>query len=365
MAVQMIGSFFQPTSRHWRLYQQFRDILCSGYVGRNPTERISQVAIGQRSPARGVFTGMFALGKSLSVRQILSTFPRMIAHTSFRGVEFAAVQVVSVTVTCPVDGSVRTFCLEFLRAIDQLLNTNYLNSFGHRHSTATELIQTVEKVAQTHSLGLVVIDDVQNLNRVKKKICVAFADAMISFSLAAGVPIVFVGNTSILKNSGFSAPLSFQGVEHTHWTRFEDGSEDWSAFLENLWACNYTFEENSLTDDLRSTMYHCTQGIPGIATRLYGIAQKRVIESSGSERITSDLLQNIAKASFLPAEQQVLEAVRKNDIISVRDMWDLDEADFVESPGRKSKCKPPQKPKTHRAARAEILLSEFPRWSHV
>ncbi|MFR6258805.1 MAG: AAA family ATPase, partial [Anaerovoracaceae bacterium] len=63
------------------------------------------------------------MGKTLTIKKVLSLFPQVIRHTEYQGRPFEHEQIVYVTIESPANNSPRGACLQLLAAVDELLGT--------------------------------------------------------------------------------------------------------------------------------------------------------------------------------------------------------------------------------------------------
>ncbi|MGK4373103.1 hypothetical protein ACKU07_23460 [Enterobacter hormaechei] len=69
-------------------------------------------------------------------------------------------------------------------------------------------------------------------------------------------------------------------------------SDEWAAFIEELWEMQWTCIYNELTDELNNKMYELSLGNLDIAHRIYREAQRLVIlADSDDERINTSVLE--------------------------------------------------------------------------
>ena len=131
---QMMGSFFHPINRHIDLEKKISIMIREGYVGRNPKDGTLNTHLQNgyerlmsgkddairfptpTSTARSLaFIGCSGSGKTTTLNKILSTYPPVIYHS-----EFNFIQIVYLRIDCSHDGSLKSLCLHFFRAIDQV-----------------------------------------------------------------------------------------------------------------------------------------------------------------------------------------------------------------------------------------------------
>lgn len=344
--------FFQPLSIHFELEQRFSRLIRAGYVGRNPldlgfwpeTERrlhiIEQGTVFRstpRVPTQGfTLMGISGTGKSRTIESILQLYPQVIQHSEYQGRRFTWTQLVYLKLECPYDASITGLCHDFFQQVDQLLGTNYYENHGLRgRPTVDKMRVAMARVASDHSLGVLVIDEIQNLRHASS----AGSDKILSFLVqldnTIGVPIVFVGTPKARAALAgeFRRARRAAGQGDMPWERMrkEEGPEkeknsEWRVFLETLWKYEYTREHSELTDELSEVMYDQSQGIADIAIKLYFLAQIRAIERK-TERVTVDIIRKAAQER-LGSVQEFLFALRKNNKTLLRKYEDIQPIDL-------------------------------------
>jgi AAA domain len=343
--------FFQPLNIHFELEQRFSRLIRSGYVGRNPLDlgfwpqterslhliRENAVFSTPRVPTQGfTLMGMSGTGKSRTTSRILSLYPQVIQHHEYGGKRFTWTQLVWLKLECPYDGSVSGLCHDFFQQVDLLLGTNYYENHGLRsRPTIDKMRVAMARVASNHSLGVLIIDEIQNLRHAKSE----GADKMLSFLVqldnTIGVPLVFVGTPkarAVLAGE-FRRARRAAGQGDLPWERmqnvFEKDKEkdsEWRVFLETLWKYQYVREKSDLTNELSEVMYDESQGIADIAIKLYFLAQIRAIERK-TERVTADLIRKTAEVS-LRSVQEPLHALRSDNKVLLQKYEDIQPIDL-------------------------------------
>src|SRR6266487_325611 len=344
--------FFQPLNIHFELEQRFSRLIRAGYVGRNPsdlgfwrdTERklrvMEQNSVFQsipRVPTQGfTLMGVSGTGKSRTIERILSLYPQVIQHHEYQGKRFTWTQLVYLKLECPSDGLITGLCHDFFQQVDQLLGTNYYENHGLRGRVTTDKMRVgMGRVASDHSLGVLIIDEIQNLRHVRSE----GADKMLSFLVqldnTIGVPIVFIGTPkarSVLagefRRARRAAGQGDMPWERMHKEKDKDKEKDseWRVFLETLWKYEYVREHTELTDELSEVMYDESQGIADIAIKLYFLSQIRAIERK-KECITVDIIRKTAQER-LGSVQEFLFALRTNNQRLLRKYEDIQPIDF-------------------------------------
>ena len=144
--VGLMHNFFQPIARHIQLENKLSILLREGYVGRNITDNslIKKLKEGYQAVQNGeipglsfterestasslAFIGCSGSGKTTTINRILATYPQCIYHPTYN-----FTQIVYLKIDCPHDGSLKSLCMHFFRAIDKVLDTNYEKSMGKK-----------------------------------------------------------------------------------------------------------------------------------------------------------------------------------------------------------------------------------------
>jgi AAA domain len=326
--------FFAPLDIHLDLERRFSCLIRVGYAERNPLaigfwnevnaragacSQYGALSAPRRnqwpSSAAGFhIVGMSGVGKSFSVERVLSLYPQVIHHSRYQGHNFTQSQITWLKLDCPFDGNTKGLCIEFFKAIDSLLGTNYHYHYAGKRRLQDELLSDMSLVAANHCLGVLVIDEIQRLSQARS----GGAERMLNFFVqlvnTIGVPVVLIGTYKALSllSGEFSQMRRGTGQGDLIWNRL-DQDEQWQLFIESLWRFQYTRKQRLLKDDpaLSDVLYDESQGITDFAVKLYLFAQERAIES-GKEEVTAAVIRSAAKDK-LRLPKPVLDALRRGD----------------------------------------------------
>lgn len=182
-----------------------------GYVARNPLQGESaqkyhvrfenrvcvnkkwdHVEVIQSTAAGYYIIDVSGQGKSPDVDLNLLLYPQVIHHTCYNKQPLIMAQLVWLKLNCPVDGSIKGLCINFFQAVDALLGTTYFKKLVTRGSIVDALIHQMARVATTHCLGALVIDDIQNLSQAKSSSSEKMLIFFKQLNKTIGVPIVLV-----------------------------------------------------------------------------------------------------------------------------------------------------------------------------
>lgn len=310
--------------------------------------------------------GLSGMGKSLAVEQILKEFyDQVIFHRVWNDVPFPHVQLVWLKLDCPSNGSVKSLCLHFFIAVDDILGTNYYARYAKNgRASAEEMMPFVANVAMTHSLGALILDEIQNLAAAASGGAERLVNFLVELVNTIGVPVVLVGTNQAYHDgifSKFREARRASGQGDKYWDRmrlYAKGSENdeeekrpldpmWNLFTQALWdlqflkrippaefsepnaaeessepnaASEYEREEFSVDRTLSKALYDVSQGITFFAVKAFFLAQIRAIEvarlswtvsvdeTRPPEELTEDLF--VSVLDILRLASPILDALR-------------------------------------------------------
>jgi hypothetical protein len=203
------------------------------------------------------------------------------------------------------------------------------------------MLPQMARVAANHSLGVLIIDEIQRLSHAKSGGAKRMLNFFVQVANTIGVPVVLVGTyaAKAILSGEFHQIRRGTGQGDLVWDRMEEGTwaakkeegdepeaeEDkpgvWQLFLESLWTYQYVRNECPLTEGLSHVLYEETQGITDFAAKVYMLAQVRAIVT-GEEAVTADIIRSVARDSLRQA-QKVLDALRRGDLNSLTDIEDV------------------------------------------
>lgn len=386
--------FFVPNGKHLMVYYAITNMIRRGYVRRNPVlwEYWKQVhtniksfleAIKKRpfpnSRARGLaIVGRGGTGKSTTVEKELQSLPQVITHVSYKGQDFIMKQLVWLKLDCPRNGSLRELCVNFFRAVDEVLGTNYEKRYagvGGSYRTLEALIVGIARVAANHCLGILVIDEIQDLSEARSGGDITMVNFFVHMENAIGVPFALIGTqdamTVLSKQFRQARRVSEQG--YILWDRmsevepdiekYDDDDDDdeavatadlstappasqikedeketgprpdpvWKNFVETLWTYQYVkhpreLKTNVVEDKCAHTLYSVSKGVPAVAQTVFVLTQQLAI-LTGEEEITPRLIRETVKLYQQVIEEMLGEARMKKprEIRPVSDLDDLEQ----------------------------------------
>lgn len=323
--VAELKNAFIPSARHLSVARRIDQLIRWGYRKRNPLlpERATALqksyerAQASREHQRIVFAenqpicsyslvGASGLGKSTTMESILNAYPQYILHPSHN-----LFQIVWLKVECPKDGSVKELALSILRGFDRVLGTHHAPDKSSNITTSF-LTNKVNHLALTYSLGLLVLDELQNLSIKKSGGREEMLNWFQELVNELRLPVVMMGT--------FKARSVLQlDVRHSRrnaitgsatWRPMEMGPE-FLQLLQNIWEYQWLRNPGELTSEMAQVIFDETQGVNAFVVDMFLIAQLYALRNN-VESLTSKLFKTVARTEFEPL-QSFLNALRSKD----------------------------------------------------
>lgn len=311
--VDSVWDLFVVTDQTLSLLDQVDASLRAGYATRNPMRdtwwserratlqrlRYTDAESGVRASSLGFkVIGMGGLGKSASMARVLSLYPQVIEH-DFADHTFTETQVTHLMVHTPHDSTPAGLCKAIIRTFSNLLGDPELAESYRPYRKVDDLIDVVARLASRTHLGLLVVDEIQNLTngRKDKQIRVAaqtLVQYLVQLNNEVGVPVALIGDyhaNRALESRFHELRRTIGGGEVT-WSRLH--GEEWDTFLDELWKYQYTKTFTGIGKELKQTLFNITFGIPDFTIHLFIAAQKLAI-LSGREELSEEVLESAAR----------------------------------------------------------------------
>jgi len=309
--LRIMDGFLYPTRAHLHLEQTISSMIRQGYLSRNIANKSYQETLNstvdiQKKSSRNAgnealvssVIGCSGAGKSTAVEAVLAGYDQVLMHPNYQHV-----QLVWLKVECPHDASIKSLCINFFRALDTALDNDeqYEKQYVKARSNAEMLLGDFARVAALHSIGLLVIDEIQHLEQSKSGVSKRILRFFVQLTNTIKLPILFVGTPKayeLFSPSMRSARRASQ-FGSINWNRFNTtdktgkGSE-WDRFFTRLWSLQWFKTPQPLTNEIRSLFWDYSQGIAHVAVALFYLCQTRAV-TVGKEIINKELVKEIFK----------------------------------------------------------------------
>lgn len=227
-------------------------------------------------------------GKTTMIKRILNLCPQVIYH-KIGDREFH--QVVYLYVETPHDGSIKGLCLSIINQIDNVLGTHLYNSTMVQRASVDSLIIILTEVFKTHNVGLLVVDEIQNLCSGKSSTGIKMLKFLLQFVNAYNIAIALVG-TPLIRDYFMSEDWMARRTYGEILQPSEEGQE-FDKLLDTLWRYQYTQHPATCTTRMRSILYTFSEGMPyRLINLIYNVEKQAILD--GIEIISESAIKQVA-----------------------------------------------------------------------
>ncbi|WP_438580491.1 ATP-binding protein [Aeromonas sobria] len=335
--MRILDQFLYPTRLHLQLEQMISSMIRRGYLSRNIADRTYQrnlddasrtdfQAVARNAGNEALVSsviGCSGAGKSTAVEAILQSYPQAIFH-----LEYQHTQLVWLKVECPHDGSVKNLCTNFFRAVDDALATDYQQLYAKARSSAESMLGDIARVAALHSVGLLVIDEIQHLEKSRSGGAGKMLNFFVTLTNVIKVPVLFIGTPKALELFSPTMRSARRATQFgsLNWNRFSRAEEngpdgEWERFIKRLWKLQWFRSPTPLTQPMRDLFWEYTQGIAHIAVSLFYLCQARAV-MAGREVIDKVLVTKVfnEELSMIHPMINALRSGREDKILQYADL---------------------------------------------
>jgi len=268
--------------------------------------------------------GYTGVGKSVSSGKILKKYKQKIDHK-----ELGITQIVWLKIEMPSDGGIKQLVLSFCYALEKALGEELPFKVSDSTSTNTLLI-IMAKLSAIYSIGLLVVDEVQNLTVRRGNNRENMLNVLQTICNMVHVPLFMIGTMK-------AQTLFSQEARHARrataygsfvWSRLDEGKE-WDLMLDTLWQYQWTKKDSALTVEMRQYLHDATQGLMALLPVMLMLAQHRAI-LTGKEEVSLEILKWVYKQRFQPVHA-MLDALRTGNTLKLIQYEDLWLPDFLET----------------------------------
>lgn len=326
--------FHMPTTDEIRMARTLDRMLRTSYRRRNPDQAKTWQSIYDAPPGEDVegdapaalLTGVSGVGKSVSVSLALSRYRQTIRHDRFPKVVGPLTQLTWLKVSVPPTGRlvdlVETLIQETVKALDA-------PEIGHtlRRRTSERALSCFNRwctFMQAHFLGLLVLDEVQNLFKIPSLeqrrrrnyadgLGLRIADdetlkALLIFSSTSKIPLLLIGTHDAERALESRFAISQRLAEGgQHELRFPMTAEDRhfaKELLPKLAEYQWSDTPIEVDDALRNRIHKFTAGIHRLVVNLW-ITAHQVAAHDGHSSLTITHFEQAANLHMKSAREAV------------------------------------------------------------
>lgn len=338
-ALNRVYKTFQPLPIHVEVYDMINTLIRQGYITRNPfnksyTQYINNTGetivnknfnVDSNESFRttvqsGLIIGVSGMGKTTTVQRVLSQIPQVIVHNQYKRIDFSQIQLTWLKLEAPANGSIKALTLQFFHKLDQLLGTNNVDRYVSKHLSVDAMLPIMGQVANSIGLGLLVIDELQHLDKNFKQVMNYFVTLMNSF----GVPILLIGTPSCYNMLQQELRISRRvtGAGAVFFNPMKKDKE-FEIFLKGIWKYQFLNNKAKLTKEIIDIFYEKTQGIADLVVKLF-VNTQRVVISRGINDITMELIEKVWDSEFTMVNPMI-EAIKSNNRVKKMQFEDIQE----------------------------------------
>lgn len=311
LRVNGLRRFFIPVqSAHRRALIDITSHIFDSYGARNPITPEGQALLyggPVTTPHRATISfvaGHSGMGKSTLVDRILFyAGSQVYRHTSFRDRSFPEAQILWLRRNVPEHCTLATLCSTFGDYTDTILRTTqYGGIFKRRNADRNQYINEIRKIVATNHVGLLVLDEFQNLSLMgvgAQKIIAL----LVNLRDELGVPIVVVGTYKALKlleGTMSSARRLCEGGYFDLERPLSHEDETWQLLCCAAWEYQWVRKPTEFTPEICDALYDVSQGISGIMLSVLAAAQLAAMEDDSSETVDAALIRKVFEERMKP-----------------------------------------------------------------
>lgn len=335
MELAAINDLVFPFPEYQKAAMSIATIWRESYVARNPLNVIDRhrryaLSTGSNAslPANWKSTGKGHLiiaisgsGKTTLINRYLLRYPQVVSHDGYDGHHLKCHQITYLVLRVPHDATLKGLCLQFFQKIDQLLATNYLRRAISLRQIAP-MVQLMNQVATAVSLGLLVIDEIQNLKNAtgeNAEIVLNFFSEIIE---SLGISLVTVATPAVQLVAGGSVRNARKIASHgeTNLRPMDRDDPCWVEFCDTYWEYSYVKNKARLSKDIMNAWHDVSAGNTALAALAFTLAQRN--EIGGRERIDEIAFQRTA-ATDMAFLQPAVKALLSKDPVKLAAFDDL------------------------------------------
>ncbi|WP_375276885.1 AAA family ATPase [Alteromonas australica] len=329
-----------PTRYHIDLYQHLYAQIITGYESRNPIkpaviewtldaadDAFPIVLDDQCDPTslNNAVIGNSGLGKTTTVINVVRRlFPQCKRHNHAK---FEETQIVYLVIDVPHKGGEEAFCHSFFEALDKALGINETeDSYFLQHTKKKEkadfLLKQVHFYCRKHHIGLIVIDELQNLLILPPKRRQQFLNFLSSITNQTKVPVLKVGTSDVMhlfKNKNRNVRRKGSTFELKPYSK---DNKYWNQLLDALFDYQFASKAMPNMDEFREYLHDLTQGYPYALLALWRELQVDALKKGSKQKaFTLNSIDNVWKKRY-PLLRNVFRAIKNHRTNGLNDLLD-------------------------------------------
>ncbi len=312
-------------------------IMRETYVARNPltlvdrqrrhalaTEGVDGLAFpaNWRSSAKGHFMmAISGMGKTTFALAFLLRYPQVIRHLGYQNQPLKCHQVVYLVLRVPHDATLKSLCVQFFEEIDRLLGTSYARQArGVRN--ISPMVQLMNQVATAVSLGLLVVDEVQNLKSARGGQADLMLNLFSEIIERLGISLMVLATPAVqtVIEGSVRNGRKLASYGETVLRPMPKNDPQWELFCDTYWDYTFVKEKGRLDKQVRDAWHAASGGNTAFAVLVFLLSQRN--EIGGREIIDTAAFERTA-ATDMAFLQPAIAALRSGKPEKLRAFDDL------------------------------------------
>jgi len=339
--LMIVDDLYIPNYEAIKLGMNIAKHLRRSYVGRNPSNPEVMANLygtkiynttNSHSPLNTIVVGKSGTGKSASCQHALSIYPQVLEHSNFPNMASKVRQLVWLKVDVPASGRLLDLSRALMSATEAALKEQRFKYKTGNSQKASDNWLNWLQVAKTHFLGILVLDEVQNLfkltprakrlksNKQHNAFELRLSDdealkTILTLSNSSQMAVVLVGTEdgvaaldkrfSIVQRTAHGGLFRFDPTPTADDQFYKD--YQFPKLLNYLWAD----EKLKSPDEIRVLLHELSAGIPRIRASLWIHAHECMWERHGRSLEKQDFVKALQTrlSQLIPA----IDALRSGD----------------------------------------------------
>lgn len=321
---RMHDQMFEPTTTAIETGTRLFRMIRRGIMARDPTlvsSRAHTMAIARYAgkelkdlpwfpnSAKGMrSSGITGLGKSYEICRLLQLLPKRIQHGPSKSADWNhMIQAPWIYVAMSHDGSLGGLPLQILVALDTAIGTDYSDERGLTSLSNEKLAVHVGIILNNHSVGVLVIDELQGRNfagGARGGLAATFFLRLLNF----GIPLVLMGNPLGMDAlDSFSQDMRRVGSGgNIEMHPLESDEFDFTDILAPaLWRYNVMPQPSPIDDKDGAILFNFCGGIRDYATRIR-VSSQRLALDQGDQFVTEEHMQQAFMGPDFSSKERAL-----------------------------------------------------------
>ncbi|OAA85081.1 ATP-binding protein [Clostridium ljungdahlii] len=325
--LQRIYKIFQVLPIHLRVWNMINTLIRQGYIERNPfnseyrrhINKLGNNLINKdfsinvnsnfiTTASCGLLVGFSGMGKTTIVNKVLENIPQVICHHTYNKEDFNNIQVSWIKLEAPHNSSLKALTLQFFMKVDGLIGTENMKRYAVKNLSVDAMLPIMGQLANNIGLGLLVVDELQHLNRNTTEIMNYFVALMNTF----GVPILLIGTPACydMLTQELRIARRVTGSGEIIWNNMKNDKE-FRLFMKGIWKYQYLKNSSSLDENMINLFYEKTQGISDLIVKLFVNTQMVAIQTN-IEQVTKELVEKVWTKKFKLLKPMINSIQRNN-----------------------------------------------------